>query len=501
MSRMQRRGGCLKWAAVFLAIVCLLVLLIGGWVSWRMSLKPNIARNFSAEFNKTLEAAPEESAAPLMWEAIGRIRARPTYMDDDQEIEVWGGELPGEAGYEEMLAWLATPELQEALDYWRQAAQRRKLGVELTDAVDPGLAEAFAAAGRPSDVAAPSVNPSMISILLPYLGEMRNAARLLTGDARLAVHEGDPDRAIADVEATVGLAYLAGEHPTIISQLVALALAGQAGDMAMEVLRSAGDSMNGAQLARLDAALADSIGCADMAHGFSGERAMWADMVQRTYSDNGRGGGLMTVEGAWSLDGGLFGAPRVPPTVPEKIGAFAMAVASPGRAEVTEVGEGVYDTATELIAVPMWEFESSPVRTKLGELSTARIGPMSEMLPGLESAILTAKRGEFLAEGARCVVAVHRYHAEHGAWPASLDALVGEFLDAVPLDMYTGEPLQYERTEEGFKLWSVGYDRDNDGGRPAETTRNWDVLGTTQSMVQADPDLDGDLVFWPSEQR
>ena len=44
--------------------------------------------------------------------------------------------------------------------------------------------------------------------------------------------------------------------------------------------------------------------------------------------------------------------------------------------------------------------------------------------------------------------ALGRYHAEHNAWPESLEALVPEYLDEVPLDFMTGQPLTFTIKDE-----------------------------------------------------
>jgi hypothetical protein len=38
-------------------------------------------------------------------------------------------------------------------------------------------------------------------------------------------------------------------------------------------------------------------------------------------------------------------------------------------------------------------------------------------------------------------IALRRYHLRHGQFPATLETLVPEFLDAVPLDRMDGQPL------------------------------------------------------------
>ena len=57
------------------------------------------------------------------------------------------------------------------------------------------------------------------------------------------------------------------------------------------------------------------------------------------------------------------------------------------------------------------------------------------------------------------LIALGGYRAEHGAYPATLDALVPGWLDAVPGDLYApGEPVRYVMLEGKPAVYSVGPD-------------------------------------------
>jgi hypothetical protein len=64
---------------------------------------------------------------------------------------------------------------------------------------------------------------------------------------------------------------------------------------------------------------------------------------------------------------------------------------------------------------------------------------------------------------------LRKYRLETGEFPRRLDELVPDFMSALPTDPYdvNGRPLCYARTADGYLLYSVGYDRDDDGGRPS----------------------------------
>jgi hypothetical protein len=49
-------------------------------------------------------------------------------------------------------------------------------------------------------------------------------------------------------------------------------------------------------------------------------------------------------------------------------------------------------------------------------------------------------------------LALAAYHAEHSAYPDKLDALSPEYFPQLPVNLFTGKPLSYVRTADGYKL-------------------------------------------------
>lgn len=63
------------------------------------------------------------------------------------------------------------------------------------------------------------------------------------------------------------------------------------------------------------------------------------------------------------------------------------------------------------------------------------------------------------------VIAVERFHHDHkGQWPATLQQLVPEYLAAPLVDPYTGGEFRYWEKCGGYKVYSVGINRKDDGG-------------------------------------
>jgi hypothetical protein len=62
-------------------------------------------------------------------------------------------------------------------------------------------------------------------------------------------------------------------------------------------------------------------------------------------------------------------------------------------------------------------------------------------------------------------LAIRKYSRTNGATPTALAQLIPDYLDAVPLDPFSGQPLVYRLEGDDFVLYSVGKDRRDNGGR------------------------------------
>ncbi|HBO43141.1 MAG TPA: hypothetical protein DD670_04240 [Planctomycetaceae bacterium] len=83
-------------------------------------------------------------------------------------------------------------------------------------------------------------------------------------------------------------------------------------------------------------------------------------------------------------------------------------------------------------------------------------------------ALLQAKcRGQGELAATRLIVACRRYEIDHGELPPTLDALVPEYLDAVPIDPFDGKPFRYVR--EKAIVYSVDKDLVDSGGSEKST--------------------------------
>jgi hypothetical protein len=73
---------------------------------------------------------------------------------------------------------------------------------------------------------------------------------------------------------------------------------------------------------------------------------------------------------------------------------------------------------------------------------------------------------------ARVACALERYRLAEGRYPDKLALLAPKFIAAVPPDVIDGGELKYRRTEDdGFVLYSIGWNGKDDGGEVVFLTR------------------------------
>lgn len=81
-------------------------------------------------------------------------------------------------------------------------------------------------------------------------------------------------------------------------------------------------------------------------------------------------------------------------------------------------------------------------------------------------------------------VALERYRETYDAVPQTLDELVPEFIDAIPVDPFDGQALRYVVSDQDYAIYSVAFDRVDDGGAPLEPVGEMDSVGDWVFTVQ-----------------
>jgi hypothetical protein len=85
-------------------------------------------------------------------------------------------------------------------------------------------------------------------------------------------------------------------------------------------------------------------------------------------------------------------------------------------------------------------------------------------------------RAEQIERNLHVAFALAAFRADNGRYPAKLGELVPKYLAAVPDDLFSGKALIYKPSPDGYLLYSVGPNGNDDGGRTIDDTPPGDDL-------------------------
>ena len=142
----------------------------------------------------------------------------------------------------------------------------------------------------------------------------------------------------------------------------------------------------------------------------------------------------------------------------------------------------------ELKAMEAWIIE-----TKSSYLARMRLSLALMTLPLAQSFGRDAARFQAHINQARIECALHRHFITNGTFPDTLENLVPDFLDAIPIDPMDQKPMRYLKMESGgYMLYSIGWDLVDDGGttsignhRPDPNTGDW-IWSTDNLQSESD---------------
>jgi hypothetical protein len=260
----------------------------------------------------------------------------------------------------------------------------------------------------------------------------------------------------------------------LIEQLVGIAIEALAHSFMFDMLQRPGISAE--TLARVQNELMSASDRDQDAINLDSERAFWYDNIQRSFTDDGHGGGR-------ALGAGL----------PLAAGDWRSNLAAvllfnyPDRRETVAMVDAYFEQAQTAV-------RTSPNKKELGvgqleQMDLARQNLLlSILVPVHEELGHLAWRSRASETALVTTIAIFRYEAEDGSYPNRLEELVtAGFLAELPDDPFGDGPLTYRRTEDGFLLYSWGLNLTDDDGRQ----------GTGQDGKPRTYADNGDWVFWP----
>jgi hypothetical protein len=360
-------------------------------------------------------------------------------------------------------------------------------------------AEAAAFFGLPN---APSLRGgplagSLTGTLLPQLAMLREATRLLCADAALAAHEGRADDFVADIEAVHAGAGHAAESGFLISGLVAVAIRSIAIGTIVSAIENHAEILSDAQLARLEALVA--ITSDEVARGIEGERLMLRDIVQRCYSDDGGGDGVLLsrsfIESMQALSGwgnharlseaGVSDSELLIGTV-SFLGGPVSANIAPSRRELLARIDGHIDGLIAATRAPtrkegIEQAEKLDREWEQWSRGGWSVQPVSLLMPALGSVVSKSWGMRVRVDTALAAIGLERFRRANGRFPshlAELNAFVARSLGSASDERV---PWKYALVDGRPLIYDAGIDGLDDRARPP--LEQWPARGSDEELA------------------
>lgn len=439
--------------------------------------QPNIARNYTAEFNARVTSLPESQRA---WPVYRELLPDWAHLSE-AEMADFARAAPGSPEYR--VAIDHAKRNARALGVIREASRLPGFGARLSVKPDPVVETFLGKIERLPQVDArprhltDTDNPPMLMGWVREVTAVRHFARVLAADMHAAAIERDAARINQNAAAIFGLARQIREQRVLISDLIGCAIVTLADATVERILHENADVWSEQELIELAHILSAAPGPGDSFRvRFDTERDQFQDTLQRTFSDNGRGDGVLIAAAASFYNDAVVTASQAQALRPSAATMLAGPAASAmvaGRKELSQIYNSFLDRTDAIAATPLWQrTDDGMLDAEIEQLvsgsqvSRMRYLPLAILIPALGS---QASTGEYIQQehdAAIVAVALEIHRRRHGTYPASLSELVPTLLPAIPPDRYTGKPMNYQLRDGRPVLYSVGADRVDNGGVP-----------------------------------
>jgi hypothetical protein len=310
------------------------------------------------------------------------------------------------------------------------------------------------------------------SALLPHLAKFKSLSRFASIRAQARLAAGDVAGAFADAQCGFRLAGALREEPFLISQLVRFAQEAIAAQTVWHGI--AAHRWADAQLQEFQRHLSQADYLRDLAMALEGERSgslsvmdRWATSARQLREE----ASALGITDSADIPQGIAASSAGTPMFPRGwIRQNQAALATGLQLRIEQTRRLATNAHAQGFADALREFNADADGERA--LISARTSPynifVKLLLPALDKAMLKGARANQTARMAAAGCALERHRLKHGSYPESLAALVPEFVPEIPRDLMDGQPLRYARTDEGlFRLWSVGDDGKDNGGKRA----------------------------------
>lgn len=436
--RRSRACGCVAAAGILLLLLVLVPLTL--WYAWVTA---------SARKVEAALATLREAGEPTTVEELNAIYVLPEGTRDVAALWLAATGPLDEPEFHEAAKGVPIldrelPENEREIPPPGEPWPRREAAETLLEKYAESLRLMHEAAGAGGRARYPLVSTNRKLALTPNRHPIRQGDRLLELEAHVRAHRGDWPGAAESIETIQRLAGSLEYEPLLVSQLTHIST-NSIGYRVLHSLLPYG-GWTDEELARLQAVLDKTDFDFPMRRAMQGER-VWGIEMLRDPEMVGQARSRSLVLG-W-IDPGYDDL------------LFYLNMMERGTAIVRSPSPASLDAAEQFDA----DLEAFFSR---GGLVSMRY-PISRIIrPAFASVCQSVVRGNAVVRMAAAAIACERFRHRHGRLPESLKELVPEFLADVPIDPFDGQPLRYIAEEDGFKVYSIGPNRIDDGGHHDE---------------------------------
>jgi type II secretory pathway pseudopilin PulG len=328
---------------------------------------------------------------------------------------------------------------------------------------------------------------SMAGIVLPQFRQAKTLAVGLCSRAKLEAVKGDYKDAFSDLLAC----YRFGTHftgtKTLIEQLVGIAIRALAVDAGFQILDNQKSAAN--VLEDLQEQLQMISSQQECIIDFTAEKLSVYDIIQRVFSDDGKGGGRIPRPSTGEKEDWPEALKQLLPHLSEE---QIERLHELDRRETSDLANKLYQYFGEVAQSTPWQLHSQGKDVQKAVEEMTKENPLLHTFMAAAGRLVELScRSGIETQALISTIAILRYKAHKGQYPQNLEKLIeAGYLKKLPMDPYSGKPLVYTRTKvnfllyskDNFLLYSFGADFDDDGGVPSK----W-----------GEGKKGGDQVFWP----
>lgn len=470
--------------------VCFLLLIL--YIGWFFTGKPSITTNYVEKMNQMVRPVAEDNqnAWPLYEQAAqtyvepAKVKIPPS--DKEQEMgpmEPYGmvSLSPGEEDFDQSPRKLELLSEQERriLKQWILDNQK-PLELIRQGNQHPYYWQVY-------ETGEHAIN-EMMAVLLPHMGEYRDLARLMCWQGLVDAESGNYAQVLDHILETYLLGqHLRGQHTTLIEQLVAMAIKAISINTMRMILDEHGNQIDAAVLDSARKRFSKMIANEDYKVDFGGEKLFMYDEAQRCFTTSRFGKShlyfprlQMLVDYDVEDQFAIFGQH-----------GFRFLFTHPDKEETLREVEKFYSEMEQVAAMTPASANAQGLDMHVfTEEEISKNIFLDLLMPALYRVNQVAYRTRIDVEATLAILAIFQYQKQQGQLPETQYALVEKgLLKEVPIDPFSDKRLVYRRTDDGFILYSVGYNFTDDGGKPCT-----DDNGKYRTWGE-----NGDRIFWPVE--